>query len=96
MDVDLGGLKTDKELEDYQKLFSESTGRLVVTVPRIAQQAFEEIMGDSYSLIGRVTRDDFVVRDGSNLLIHETSDQLHDDYNSTYAHLLNAGQAEAS
>ncbi len=57
LELDLDGLATDKPLTTLQKLFSESTGRLVVSLDPARATEFEQtIEGVACSRLGQVTK----------------------------------------
>ncbi len=61
IEIDLKNLKTEGDLSDAEMLFSESNGRLLITVPSDKAERFEAVMADSdISRLGQVTREPFL------------------------------------
>ena len=87
MDVSLGGL-SEKPLRDDYTLFSESQGRLVVTVDPKNKKRFEQAMGQNlYIQVGMIRGDDrFIVRsvDGSKEVVNTDLNSMEDSYKSTF------------
>jgi phosphoribosylformylglycinamidine synthase subunit PurSL len=67
-------------------LFSESQGRIVVTVPERHQKEFEKIMkGAAVSVLGKVTNEpQFVIRDKQNTMSLSLS-EMQEKYEGTFA-----------
>ncbi len=71
--------------EDYA-LFSESMGRVVVTIKEQNRKSFEELMdGNSYGMIGSIVEsDDFIVEGIDSDLISTTVSKMLNPYRSTF------------
>jgi len=78
MDINLRSVPVDKELSNTQLLYSESAGRLIVTIDETKKKAFEDIMGGlKYACIGRVTDADILQVsgvDGKTIVTEKVSD----------------------
>ncbi len=60
-EIYLERVPTDKELEDYQILFSESNSRFIVEVKEEHREEFESLMrGSVFSLIGRTKKEETI------------------------------------
>lgn len=84
--INLSGVVGDTK-NDQETLFSESQGRLLVTVSRQNQQRFESLLKDQpHSCIGTVTYDDTVTVTGQSdtIIINTTIGQLLESYRSTF------------
>jgi phosphoribosylformylglycinamidine synthase len=56
MDIDISSISSDPELTVAQKLYSESSGRFVITVARDRREQFEKLMSDQVKThVGFVT-----------------------------------------
>ncbi len=66
------------------KLFSESQGRIIVSVPAKNKSAFEKMVKNiSYTQIGKVTKDNkFIITDGKNKVINTDIKKLSANYHS--------------
>ncbi len=85
LDISLENLPGSYARED-QALFSESQGRLVVTVAPENKKRFEELLqGNAYAMVGTVTRDNLVVRgiQGDTIIDTGTSKMFH-NYKETF------------
>jgi phosphoribosylformylglycinamidine (FGAM) synthase-like enzyme len=71
MAIDLGAVPSDQTNRDDVVLFSESAGRVIVTIDPRNQEAFEQLFsGHSFACIGTVTGDkQFIIKgiNGKNL-----------------------------
>ena len=84
MEVNIGNVQTQRN--DFS-LYSESQGRIVVTVAPQNRERFEKIMaGNKYACIGKVTDNNtFLVQNLSGRKIIETTvDQMLVSYKSTF------------
>ena len=67
MDIDLKRLPADDKLSNTRLLYSESAGRLIVTIDPKTKETFEDVMdGLDYGCIGRVRDDDILSIAGSS------------------------------
>ncbi len=85
LEVDLTNMSNTCQRSDFS-LFSESQGRLVVTVNPEYQERFEEIMGqNTYALVGKVRADNkFIIKEGGRNIVDTTVDKLTESYKSTF------------
>ena len=86
MEVSLGELK-DREIKDDYTLYSESQGRLVVTVNPEYANEFERIMaGNRIAKIGTVRNDDKFIIDGrrGKVVVETNVNDLLSSYKSTF------------
>ncbi|MBI4973469.1 phosphoribosylformylglycinamidine synthase [Candidatus Roizmanbacteria bacterium] len=86
IDISLKNLKGSVKRNDVG-LFSESQGRIVVSINRKNKKIFEKIMGKiPFTYLGKVTTDKtFIVRDSTNAIIVKTdTDKLSSSYKSTF------------
>ncbi|MAG02599.1 phosphoribosylformylglycinamidine synthase subunit PurL [Candidatus Pacearchaeota archaeon] len=85
MEVDMGEIPSHTTRDDYT-LFSESQGRVVVTVDPNKSDEFEEKMDDSmHSRIGRVRGDDkFIVYGKNGPIVNASVDEMLRSYKSTF------------
>ncbi len=76
--VDLDLLPCDGQLEPWQKLFSESASRLIVSIPHSNKVDFETLLGDiPFACIGTVRSDErFIIHSADTILIDDTIDSL--------------------
>jgi phosphoribosylformylglycinamidine synthase len=67
-------------------MYSESQGRLVVTVNPTYEEKFEQIMeGNPVAQIGKITNDKFIINGkNGNEIISTTTNKLNDSYKSTF------------
>lgn len=73
--IDLDAIEGNLDINN--KLFSESHSRFVVSVHPAHKVAFENILGERATLIGKVTaKDDFKVKAGSQTIIHLSTQEL--------------------
>jgi phosphoribosylformylglycinamidine synthase len=75
--IDLSLLPCFEELNDYEKLFSESHGRFIITVK---EDASDEILGKinmPAAVIGAVGGDSLVINDSNNISLKELKDSYH-------------------
>lgn len=80
--IDLGRLQHCDELKSHQRLYSETLGRILVTVAPENQKAFEEAMrGTSLSYIGRITEEPVLEIKG---LFEVQVSALAESYKSTF------------
>lgn len=86
LEVNLKELLTDGLNEDAKVLYSESAGRLIVTVSPDNKERFEEVMKDNYSCIGKVKGDKTLKVYGldNELIINESVDKLSKVYHSAF------------
>jgi phosphoribosylformylglycinamidine synthase subunit PurSL len=84
LDIDLGKVTTDGELDTAKLLFSESQGRLMVTVAEQNKAQFEkELSGHEIALIGTVTDSDVVAFSGKGAGIEIKISDLKKSYKKT-------------
>lgn len=83
VEIDLNKIPTDKKLTDLETLFSESTGRIIVSINPLKQNEFEKIMtGVKFAKIGYVTKSKTIkIKGKENILLN--IDQLKNEYKST-------------
>ncbi len=92
MDIDLDSVPIDNEfgMRNDSLLYSESQGRLVVTVNPANKERFEDLMkGVEYSEIGRVRGDNRFIVTGfsgqsSKTVVDTTIDKMTESYKSTF------------
>jgi phosphoribosylformylglycinamidine synthase len=92
IEVDLSKVPTLGLEKDEKILYSESAGRLIVTVAPENKEKFEKLMeGSSYAVIGRVTEDKRVKVYGRNgaMVINEDINNLRSAYHKTFDNDLN-------
>ena len=84
--IDLSAVKTDVSLRNDEILYSESQGRLLVTVSKAKSERFVEIMGDSVSLIGETGGNSLAIKGvKGNLIADEDVTELHSIYKKRLA-----------
>ena len=85
MDIQMEKIPGYTTRHDYT-LFSESMGRMIVTVDPHKKEQFEEVMGRNiYSQIGTVRSDNtFTIRNLNNPIVNTTVDKLLQSYKSTF------------
>ncbi len=86
LDIDLSNLPGRISREDYA-LYSESQGRIVVTIAPGHKKTFEKLMfGNSFALIGKVTKkQDFIISGlKRKIIIHTDVGQLLNSYRKTF------------
>jgi len=91
MDIDLRSVPVDKELSNTRLLYSESAGRLIVSIDETKKQAFEDIMGGlRYACIGRVTDADILHISGvdGNTIVTETIRDLKGAWKEPFGDLI--------
>ncbi|PIW00075.1 MAG: phosphoribosylformylglycinamidine synthase subunit PurL [Deltaproteobacteria bacterium CG17_big_fil_post_rev_8_21_14_2_50_63_7] len=67
--VDLGAMRVEGELGDFERLFSESLGRFLVEVGPAQRAQFEAGLGDDARLVGRVVSERTLRIRGANELV---------------------------
>lgn len=85
--VDLSKVDTDKDLRSDTILFSETQGRILVSVSPENAEAFEKCFDNlSYKLIGEVSSDSTVKITGSNgsQIVDISVDSLHESYKKRF------------
>jgi len=91
MEIHLGNVPSSDRLSDSQTLFSESAGRLVVTVDPEKQKTFEEIFaGMKINQVGSVTESPIfrVLGEEGSLIIEEEVFQLKECWNRPFGGLI--------
>ena len=85
LEADLGKAPSSCLREDFT-LYSQSQGRLVVTINPANRKRFERIMGqNAYSMIGKVRGDDkFLITNGGKIVVDTTVADLTTSYKSTF------------
>lgn len=84
VDVSFDNLKGDFTT-DYSSMFSESQGRIVVTINPKNQKRFEETMTDcEISLIGKVISKKFIIRSKDKEIINQEISKLEENYKQTF------------
>lgn len=86
LDIDLSNLPGKVSRNDYA-LYSESQGRIVVTIAPTQRKTFEKLMaGHAFAAIGTVTKKtDFVIRGlGRKIIIQTGVNQLLNSYRKTF------------
>jgi phosphoribosylformylglycinamidine synthase len=88
--VDLDGLPSENGLSPERKLFSESTGRFLVTVRPADQDAFEAAFaGLPCGFLGRVRADETtLVKAGGEELIRVENKELRAAFKKPFGHLI--------
>jgi phosphoribosylformylglycinamidine synthase len=93
LEVDLAAVPAEDVRKDHQLLYSESAGRLVVTVAQENRDDFERLMtGLPYAQVGTVTADHKLRVNGlsGRQIIDIPVDELRKSYHSTFDGELNA------
>ena len=87
--INLDGLPTPEELSPHHKLFSESTGRFLVSVQPKARDNFEEMFsGLPVAFMGKVRADDIIlIRSGGTDIARLDSAELRAAYKKPFGHL---------
>jgi len=91
MDINLRSVPVDKKLSNTRLLYSESAGRLIVTIDETKIKQFEDIMsGLKYARIGKVTDADILHISGidGNTIVAETISDLKDSWNEPFGDLV--------
>ena len=85
MEIDLEKIPNYCKRED-STLYSESQGRLIVTINPECQERFEEIMVENkFALVGKVRGDNrFFIRKGCVSVVNTTVGELEQSYKSTF------------
>jgi phosphoribosylformylglycinamidine synthase len=85
MEVELEKIPTHCAREDYT-LYSESQGRLIVTVNPEDREKFERAIGQNiFAMIGRVRGDNkFLLRKNGKKVVDTTVNKLTELYKSTF------------
>jgi len=85
MEIDSKALFSRSARQDYS-LFSESQGRLVVTIDPQNRERFEKVMGRSMcSQVGVIRGDNqFIIKEGDREVVRTTVDDLADSYKATF------------
>jgi len=88
--IDLDRLPADEKMSPDRKLFSESTGRFLVTIAPGNQTRFEEIFqGLTFGLLGEVRADETVlVRSGDRDLLQIDNEELRTAFKMSFGHLI--------
>ena len=84
LDISLDNLPGTSSRNDFA-LYSESQGRIVVTVAPEDQQRFEALMqSHAFAQIGHVTKNEFIIRNQTQNIVSTTVDSLLTSYHSTF------------
>jgi phosphoribosylformylglycinamidine synthase len=91
MELDLRSVPVKEKLSNTRILYSESAGRLVITIDPKKEGAFEDLMGGlDCACIGRVTDADILQVTGmdGNIIIKETIGDLKDTWKEPFGDLV--------
>ena len=91
MEIDLDLVPTDGEMKNFQVLYSESCGRLLVTVAPMLKEKFEALLiGLPFALLGEVTSEPRLVfrAGGDNILLDEKVQDLKDSWLRPFGELV--------
>jgi phosphoribosylformylglycinamidine synthase len=88
--IDLSRLPVEGDLSPRQRLFSESTGRFLVSVRPKQQARFEEVMaGRPFAFLGKVRADGVIlIRSGTKNILRVDSPDLLAAFNQPFGHLI--------
>jgi phosphoribosylformylglycinamidine synthase len=88
--INLDNLPAEGDLSPDRALFSESTGRLLVSVRPAGRERFEEIFGGlPCAFLGKVRADDvLLVRSAGEDIIRMPLDELRDAFQRPFGHLI--------
>ena len=90
MELDLDNLAIQGELNDLQKMFSESTGRFVVTLDTKQKDAWLALMADlPHAFVGRVSKaGSLKVKSQGNLIVNLSQGQMVKAFNRRFGGLI--------
>ncbi len=77
--VDITTIPSTEELSTEEKLFSESNGRFIITIPEDIKDEVSKFLDENnvnYGIIGKVTSDNFIITENEEELINETIPKL--------------------
>jgi len=77
--VDITTIPSTEELNTEEKLFSESNGRFIITIPGDIKDEVSKFLDQNnvnYGIIGKVTSDNFIITENEVELINETIPEL--------------------
>ncbi len=72
-EIDLGAVLNEKKILNDELLFSESQGRILVSVNPANKDAFEKTINGKFSMIGVVKANDAVIKNSSNEKLFSSS-----------------------